>query len=108
MASLGLGGAAWAQGAVPLLFVDAPSPTTFSISFTDRQFNADEVWFVTGTCRDTPSPAPIYVTPLELDAELKVFLSRYRFSAVRSVCVVNQEDAPPAFWAAYEKTREKK
>ncbi|WP_417241788.1 hypothetical protein [Celeribacter sp.] len=108
MASCGLAAPAWAQGAVPLFFVDAPGAQTFSISFTERQFNADEVWFVTGTCRDTPDPAPVYVTPLELDAELKVFLSRYRFTAVRSVCIVNQEAAPPAFWAAYEKTQEQK
>ncbi|ALI55370.1 hypothetical protein [Celeribacter marinus] len=88
-----------------MYFIGRPDPDAFSVSFTDRQFNADEVWFVTGACSKMTDPAPIYVTPLELDAELKVFLTRYRFAAKRTVCIVNQQDAPPAFWSAYDATR---
>lgn len=96
---------AHAQGAAPLFFETGPTTAAFTISFTESRFRADEVWYVTGGCSKMDNPAPVYLTPLALDADTTVYLTRYPYDADAAVCIVNPDDAPQGFWDAYERVR---
>ena len=94
-----------AQGAVPLRFERFEGPQAYSVTFTDFEFSADEVWYVGGSCATAESAAPLYVAPNAFLAELSIYLAPNNLRATRTVCIVNPEDAPASFWTAYSRNR---
>jgi len=93
--------ALWAQGAVPIQFETLTTPGEFTIYFTDLQYSADQVWFVSGSCESAYEAAVISVQDYAYSADLTVFLARYAFEADQVVCVSNPGQAPQTFWDAY-------
>jgi hypothetical protein len=93
--------ALWAQGALPIQFETLTTPGEFTIYFTDLQYSADQVWFVSGSCESASEAAVISVQDYAYSADLTVFLARYAFEADQVVCVANPGQAPQAFWDAY-------
>ena len=91
------------QGALPVRFDEASEADQFHVFFTERKLLADETWYVVGRCQTAPEPASLNVVAFEHLADTTVYLTSYGYTADRQICVVNPDDAPPAFWRAYEK-----
>lgn len=96
------------QGALPVRFDperfdEASEVDQFHVFFTDRELLADETWYVVGRCETAPEPASLTVVAFEHLADTTVYLTSYGYTADRQVCIVNPDDAPTAFWRAYEK-----
>lgn len=89
------------QGALPVRFDEAAEIDQFHVFFTDRELLADETWFVVGRCQTAPESASLNVVAFEHLADTTVYLTSYGYTADRQVCLVNPDDAPPAFWSAY-------
>ena len=81
----------------------AKEEAQFQIHFTTTQLLADEIWSVGGNCPDVAEPATVSVVDFAHLADIEVFLTDYAYTADRRVCIVNSDEAPPAFWRAYER-----
>lgn len=96
-----------AQGALPVRFAllteKLDEAAAFKVHFTTSQILADETWYVGGSCKDVPDPAVVKIAEFAHLADLEIFITDYIYTADRRVCIVNPDDAPAAFWRAYER-----